>query len=55
MIDEERDSVKALQLEVDGTKKGRLKKRWKKVLKCDIIARGLQRLNAQDRSLKDGN
>ena len=27
-MDEERGPVKALLLEVDGTKKGRLKKRW---------------------------
>ena len=30
-------------------KKGRPKKRWKQVLKCDMTARGLQRLDAQDR------
>ena len=45
-MDEERGPVKALLLEVDGTKKGRPKKRWKKVLECDMTARGLQRLNA---------
>ena len=48
-MDEERGPVKALLLEVDGTKKGRLKKRWKEVLICDMTARGLQRLDAQDR------
>ena len=48
-MDEERGPVKALKLEVDGTKKGRPKKRWKKVVQSDIIARGLQRLDAQDR------
>ena len=48
-MDEERGPVKALLLEVDGTKKGRPKKRWKKVLECDITARGLQRLDAPDR------
>ena len=47
-IDEERGPVKALLLEVDGTKKGP-KKRWKEVLECDMTARGLQRLDAQDR------
>ena len=46
---EERGPVKALLLEVDGTKKGRLKKRWKEVLECDMTARGLQSLDAQDR------
>ena len=48
-MDEERGPVKALLLEVDGTKKGRPKKRWKEVLECDMTARGLQRLDAQDR------
>ena len=48
-MDEKRGPVKALLLEVDGTKKGRPKKRWKEVLECDMTARGLQRLDAQDR------
>ena len=48
-MDEERGPVKALILKVDGTKKGRLKKRWKEVLECDMTTRGLQRLDAQDR------
>ena len=48
-MDEERGPVKALLLVVDGTKKGRPKKRWKEVLECDMTARGLQRLDAQDR------
>ena len=48
-MDEERGLVKALLLEVDRTKKGRPKKRWKEVLECDMTARGLQRLDAQDR------
>ena len=48
-MDEERGPVKALLLEVDGTKKGRLKKSSKEVLECDMTARGLQRLDAQDR------
>ena len=48
-MDEERGPVKALLLEVDGTKKGRPKKRWKEVLECDMTATGLQRLDAQDR------
>ena len=47
-MDEERGPVKALLLEVDGTKKGRPKKRWKEVLECarldaqDQICKGLQ-------------
>ena len=45
-MDEERGPVKALLLEVDGTKKGQPKKRWKEVLECDMTARGLQRLDA---------
>ena len=48
-MDEERGPLKALLLEVDGTYKGRSKKRWKEVLECDVTARGLQRLDAQDR------
>ena len=48
-MNEERGPVKALFLEVDGTKKGRPKKRWKEALECDMTARGLQRLDAQDR------
>ena len=48
-MDEERGPAKTLLLEVDGTKKGRPKKRWKEVLERDMTARGLQRLEAQDR------
>ena len=48
-MDEERGLVKALLLEIDGTKKGRSKKRWKEVLECGMTARGLQRSDAQDR------
>ena len=47
-MDEKRGPVKALLFEVDGTKKGRPKKRWKEVPECDMTARGLQRLVAQD-------
>ena len=47
--DEERGPVKVLHLEVDRTKKVRPKKRRKEVLECDVIARGLQRLDTQDR------
>ena len=47
-MDEERGPVKALLLEVDGTKK-RPKKMCKEVLEFDMTARGLQRLDAQDR------
>ena len=42
--------VKAMHIQVDGSKKGKPKK--KEVLECDIIARGLQRLNAQDREIE---
>ena len=37
-----------MHLQVLGSKKERPKKRWKKVLKCDAIAKSLQRLDAQD-------
>ena len=43
-IDEEKDQVKALHLKVVGLDKGQ-----KKVLLCNIMARGLQKLDAQDR------
>ena len=33
--------LKAMHLQGDGSKKGRLRKRWKEVLECDMIARGL--------------
>ena len=39
--------VMALRLEADGTIKGRPKKQWKEVLECNMIARGLQSLDAQ--------
>ena len=48
-MDEERGPLKALLLEVVGRKKGRPEKRWKEVLKCDMTARVLRRLDAQDR------
>ena len=48
-MNEGRGPVKALLLKVDGTKKGSPKKRWREVLECDMTARGLQRLDAQDR------
>ena len=40
-MDEERGPVKATLLEIEGTKKGTPKKRWKEVLECDMTARGL--------------
>ena len=48
-MDEERGPAKALLLEVDRTKNGRPKKMWKEVLECDMTARGLQKLDAEDR------
>ena len=48
-MDGKRSLVKAIHLEVDGTKKGEPKKRWKEVQECDMIARSLQRLDVQDR------
>ena len=47
-LNEERGLVKELHLKVYWTKKGRPKKKRKEMLKCDMIARGLQRLDAQD-------
>ena len=37
---EERGPLKALRLETDTTKKGRLEKRLKIVLECDMIVKG---------------
>ena len=42
-MDEETGPIKALHLEVDGTKK--TEKRWREVLECDMIITGLQSLN----------
>ena len=46
--DKEREPVKALHFKLNDAKKGMPKKRWKKVVKRDVIARGLQRMNTQD-------
>ena len=48
-LDEENSPIKALHLQVNRSKKRRSKNRWKEVLECDVIARGLQRLDGQDR------
>ena len=45
-MNEERGPVKALHFEVCGTNKGKPKKRWNEVLESDLIARGLQKLDA---------
>ena len=48
-MDNERGPVKALHLDVDGSKKDRPKKRWKEVVEKDMVDRGLQMKDAQDR------
>ena len=48
-MDKERGPVKVLHTEVHGTKKEDRKKIRKEVPECDMTARGLQRLDAQDR------
>ena len=47
----ERRPVKALHLTLEGSKKGRPKKRWKEVVEQDMANRGLKRTDAQDRML----
>ena len=51
MANNKRARVKANKFVVDGSKKGRPKKRWKEVAKKDMLARGLKRTNAQDCSV----
>ena len=48
-MDIERGPVKAQHLKIDGSKKGRPKKRRKEVLERDMTIRGLKRSDAQDR------
>ena len=50
-MDEERAPVRARKFEIEGSKKDRLKKRWKEVMEKDMLVRVLKRSNAQDRSL----
>ena len=50
-VDNERGPVQALDLNVDGSKKGRLKKRWRELVEKDMIDRGLKMMDAQDRLL----
>ena len=45
-IDDERTLVKAKNLVVNGSKKGRPKKRWKDVTAKDMLIRGLKRMDA---------
>ena len=47
-MNEKRVPIKALHLQVDGSKKENQKKKCKVVLEGDMIASGLHRLDAQD-------
>ena len=49
-IDDERAPVKAKMFAVNGSKKGRPKKRWKETVEKDMLARGL-RSNTQDHAM----
>jgi len=46
-MDKERGLIKALYFKVDGSKKDRPKKRWKKVVEWDMHARCLQLTDVQ--------
>ena len=50
-MDDERTPVKAKQLVVDCSKRGRPKKRWKDLIVKNMLARGLKRSSAQDRAV----
>ena len=45
--DEERAPLKAKKIIVEGSTKGKPKKRWKEVKEKDMLIRGLKRVNAQ--------
>ena len=47
-MDENRKPRKALHFQIDGSKKGRSKKRWIEVLERDMRERGLKKIDAQD-------
>ena len=51
-MDDERAAVQAKKFVVEGSEKGRFKKRWKEVVKKDMLVRGLRRTKAQDCSLQ---
>ena len=51
-IDDERAPVKAKTFVVNGSKRGRPKKRWKKTIEKDKLARGLKRKDAQDHAMR---
>ena len=50
-IDDERAPVKAKIFVINGSKRGRSKKRWKETIEKDILARGLKRSDAQDHAM----
>ena len=47
-MDENRGPAKALRFQIDGSKKGKPKKRWIEVLEKDMREKGLKRIDAQD-------
>ena len=49
-MDKEKGPVNALCFNLDGTKKSRLRRRWKKGVERDMTARGLLRIDEQDRT-----
>ena len=52
LMADKRTRVKAKKIVVDGLKRGRPKKGWKKVTKKDMLAGGLQRSDAQDHAVR---
>jgi len=49
-MSEERAPVKAMRVAVDGKKRGRPKMRWREVVEKDMELRGLERVDAQERT-----
>ena len=51
-IDDERAPVKEKCIDlINGSKRGRFKKRWKEAIEKDTLARGLRRSDAQDHAV----
>ena len=48
-MDENRGPAKALHFQIDGSKKGRPKKRWIEILEKDMLEKRLKRIDVQDR------
>ena len=47
-MDDEKTPIKAKNFVVEGSKKGKPKKKWKEVVEIDMLVRGLKRTDAQD-------